>query len=380
MTSTAPTPDAATALLHTPLHALHLELGARMVPFAGYSMPVSYPQGILAEHRQCRESAVLFDVSHMGQLRLVGADAAAALETLVPVDVVGLAPGKQRYALFTNDAGGILDDLMVTRRDDHLFLVVNAACKDADVAHLRAHLATRCLIQPLPERALLALQGPKAAAVMQRLAPELARLTFMTGAEATIHGVACFATRSGYTGEDGFEISVAASDAEALARGLLAEPEVLPAGLGARDTLRLEAGLCLYGHDIDTTTTPVEAGLTWAIQKVRRPGGDRAGGYPGAEAIGKQLADGAPVKRVGLVGLERVPVREGAHLVDDAGAQIGRVTSGTVGPSVGQPIAMAYVPGALAAAGTIVHADVRGKRQPMRVTAMPFAPHRYFRG
>jgi len=368
------------ALLHTPLHALHLELGAKMVPFAGYAMPVSYPQGILAEHRQCRESAVLFDVSHMGQLRLTGDDAAAALETLVPVDIVGLDPGKQRYALFTNDAGGILDDLMVTRREDHLFLVVNAACKDADTAHLRARLSTRCLIEPLPERALLALQGPKAAAVMQRLAPELAKLTFMTGGEATIHGIACFATRSGYTGEDGFEISVAAAEAEALARALLAEPEVQAAGLGARDTLRLEAGLCLYGHDIDTTTTPVQAGLTWAIQKVRRPGGERAGGYPGADVIAAQLANGAAMKRVGLVGLERVPVREGAHIVDDTGAAVGRVTSGTVGPSVGQPIAMAYVPSALAVAGTVVHADVRGKRQPMRISPLPFAPHRYFRG
>ena len=368
------------ALLHTPLHALHVELGAKMVPFAGYAMPVSYPQGILAEHRQCRESAVLFDVSHMGQLRRTGDDAAAALETLVPVDIVGLHPGKQRYALFTNDAGGILDDLMVTRREDHLFPVVNAACKDADTAHLRARLSTRCLIEPLPERALLALQGPKAAAVMQRLAPELAKLTFMTGGEATIHGIACFATRSGYTGEDGFEISVAAAEAETLARALLAEPEVAPAGLGARDTLRLEAGLCLYGHDIDTTTTPVQAGLTWAIQKVRRPGGERAGGYPGADVIAAQLAHGAAMKRVGLVGLERVPVREGAHIVDDTGAAVGRVTSGTVGPSVGQPIAMAYVPSALAVAGTVVHADVRGKRQPMRISPLPFAPHRYYRG
>ena len=381
MTPSDPTTASPAApLLHTPLHALHLELGAKMVPFAGYSMPVSYPQGILAEHRQCRESAVLFDVSHMGQLRLTGEDAAAALETLVPVDIIGLAPGKQRYALFTNDAGGILDDLMVTRREDHLFLVVNAACKEADTAHLRARLSTRCLIEPLPERGLLALQGPKAAAVMARLAPELARLTFMTGGAATIHGIACFATRSGYTGEDGFEISVAAAEAEDLARALLAEPEVRPAGLGSRDTLRLEAGLCLYGHDIDTTSTPVEAGLTWAIQKVRRPGGERAGGYPGAEAIAGQLADGAKVKRVGLVGLERVPVREGAHIVDEAGSAIGRVTSGTVGPSVGQPIAMAYVPAALAVPGTVVHADVRGKRQPLRVSPMPFAPHRYFRG
>ncbi len=380
MTSSDPTAAPPAPLLHTPLYALHLELGAKMVPFAGYAMPVQYPQGILAEHRQCRDSAVLFDVSHMGQLRLQGEDATAALESLVPVDIAGLAPGKQRYALFTNEAGGILDDLMVTRRDDHLFLIVNAACKEADTAHLRAHLATRCLIEPLPERALLALQGPKAAAVMARLAPELTRLTFMTGGDALIHGIACFATRSGYTGEDGFEISVAAHEAEALARALLAEPEVVPAGLGARDTLRLEAGLCLYGHDIDTATTPVQAGLTWAIQKVRRPGGARAGGYPGENAIAVQLAEGAAIKRVGLVGLERVPVREGAAIVDDAGLRVGRVTSGTIGPSVGQPIAMAYLPAALAAPGTVVHADVRGKRQPMRVTPMPFAPHRYFRG
>ena len=379
MTSSDPTTSPA-PLLHTPLYALHLELGAKMVPFAGYAMPVSYPQGILAEHRHCRDSAVLFDVSHMGQLRLHGADAAAALESLVPVDVAGLAPGKQRYALFTNDAGGILDDLMVTRRDDHLFLIVNAACKEADIAHLRAHIATRCLIEPMAGHALLALQGPKAAAVMARLAPALTKLTFMTGAEATIAGIACFATRSGYTGEDGFEISVAASDAEALARALLAEPEVAPAGLGARDTLRLEAGLCLYGHDIDTTTTPVQAALTWAIQKVRRPGGARAGGYPGSEAISAQLVEGAATKRVGLLGLERVPVREGAQIVDAAGLVVGRVTSGTVGPSVGQPIAMAYLPTALAAPGTIVHADVRGKRQPMQVATLPFAPHRYFRG
>ena len=378
---TRPDPHASPlALLKTPLHALHVELGAKMVPFAGYAMPVSYPQGILAEHRRCRESAVLFDVSHMGQLRLRGADAGAALETLVPVDVIGLLPGKQRYALFTNDAGGIRDDLMVTRRDDHLFLIVNAACKEADIAHLRAHIAGRCAIEPMPEQALLALQGPQAAMVMSRLAPSLTKLTFMTGAEATIAGIACFATRSGYAGEDGFEISVAANDAEALGRALLAEPEVAPAGLGARDTLRLEAGLCLYGHDIDTTTTPVEAALTWAIQKVRRAEGARAGGYPGAAAIGQQLASGAAKKRVGLLGLERVPVREGADIVDDAGLPLGRVTSGTVGPSVGQPIAMAYLPAALAVPGTIVHADVRGKRQPMRVVTLPFTPHRYFRG
>ncbi len=370
----------AAAMLKTPLHSLHVELGAKMVPFAGYDMPLSYPAGIVAEHRQCRAAAALFDVSHMGQVRLVGADAAAALETLVPVDVVGLGVGKQRYALFTNDAGGILDDLMVTRRADHLFLVVNAGCKAADIAHLRATIASRCRIEPMPDHALLALQGPAAAAVMGRLAPELARLTFMTGAEARIAGIDCFATRSGYTGEDGFEISVAGGDADALARALLAEPEVEPAGLGARDTLRLEAGLCLYGHEIDTTTTPIEAGLTWAIQKVRRPGGDRAGGYPGAATIERQLAHGTDRKRVGLVGDERAPVREGAAIVDDVGIAIGRVTSGTIGPSVGKPIALAYVPTALAAPGTKLDAEVRGKRQPMRVVPLPFAPHRYFRG
>ena len=373
-------PNPTAALLKTPLHALHVELGAKMVPFAGYDMPVSYPAGILAEHRQCRDSAVLFDVSHMGQLRLVGAGAAAALETLVPVDVVGLAVGKQRYALFTNDAGVILDDLMVTRRDDHLFLVVNASCKAADTEHLRSTIGGRCRVEPMPDRALLALQGPKAAAVIGRLAPDLARLTFMSGAEARIAGIACFATRSGYTGEDGFEISVAAADAVALARALLAEAGVMPAGLGARDTLRLEAGLCLYGHDIDTTTTPIEAALTWAMQKVRRPGGERAGGYPGASAIERQLANGVAKKRVGLVGLERAPVREGAAIVDDGGLDVGRVTSGTLGPSVGQPVALAYVAPASAAVGTLLHADVRGKPQPMRVSALPFAPHHYFRG
>jgi aminomethyltransferase len=367
-------------LQRTPLHALHVALGARMVAFAGYDMPVSYPSGILAEHRHCREAAVLFDVSHMGQLRLVGADAAAALETLVPVDVVGLAEGKQRYALFTNDAGGILDDLMVTRRADHLFLVVNAGCKAADIAHLRATIANRCGIEPMPDRALLALQGPAAGRVIARLAPALAMLTFMSGAAAKIAGIDVFATRSGYTGEDGFEISVAGDQAEALARVLLAEPEVAPAGLGARDTLRLEAGLCLYGHDIDTTTTPIEAALAWAIQKVRRPGGERAGRYPGAATIARQLAHGPERKRVGLLGLERAPVREAAPIVDDAGVTIGRVTSGTVGPTVGKPIALAYVPTALATAGYLLHADLRGKRQPMQVAVLPFAPHRYFRG
>lgn len=368
------------ALLQTPLHALHLELGAKMVPFAGYEMPVNYPGGIIAEHKHCRESAALFDVSHMGQLRLVGADAAKALESLVPVDVVDLPVGKQRYAFFTNANGGILDDLMITRRPDDLFVIVNAACKEADTRHLVTHIGHRCTVQPLPDRALLALQGPKAATALRKLNPEIAGLTFMTGMAAHIAGADCFITRSGYTGEDGFEISVPADKAVALARALLALTEVKPAGLGARDTLRLEAGLCLYGHDINETTTPVEAGLTWAIQKVRRPGGARAGGYPGAGAIEAQLASGAPIKRAGLLGLERVPVREGAVIVDAQGHKLGHVTSGTLSPTVNQPIAMAYLAANHAQAHHEVYAEVRGKRQPMRVTTMPFAPHRYHRG
>ena len=376
--SDAPAPSA--PLLQTPLHALHLELGARMVPFAGYAMPVQYPAGIIAEHRQCREAAALFDVSHMGQVRLVGDDAAAALETLVPQDIAGLGLLKQRYAFFTNDAGGLLDDLMVTRREHDLFLVVNAGCKDADIAHLQAQIGARCQVIPEPERALLALQGPKAVDALARLDAGVAALTFMTGGHFRLAGADCFVTRSGYTGEDGYEISVPAAQAVELARALLAQPEVAPAGLGARDTLRLEAGLCLYGHDIDTATTPVEAGLVWAIQKLRRPGGERAGGHPGAEVIGAQLTGGAARRRVGLVGLERLPVREGAPLLDAEGRRVGQVTSGTVGPSVGQPIAMGYVETALAAVGTALFAEVRGRRVPMQVAAMPFAPHRYFRG
>ena len=368
------------ALLKTPLHALHVELGAKMVPFAGYDMPVSYPQGILAEHRHCRASAALFDVSHMGQLRLAGDDAARALESLVPVDVVDLGLHKQRYALFTNAAGGILDDLMITRRANDLLVIVNAACKDADTRHLLTQIGHRCTVTPLPDRALLALQGPKAVAALSRLAPDVAALTFMTGGAFRLAGAECFVTRSGYTGEDGFEISVPAEHSVALAKALLHEREVEPAGLGARDTLRLEAGLCLYGHDIDDKTTPVEAALTWAIQKVRRPGGARAGHYPGAAAIEAQLASGAPIKRVGLVGLERVPVREGASLVDTHGHRLGHVTSGTLAPTVNQPIAMAYLAANHAQPHHEVYAEVRGKRLPMRVTPMPFAPHRYFRG
>ena len=369
-----------TPLARTPLHALHLELGAKMTPFAGYDMPVSYPEGILKEHRHCREAAAMFDVSHMGQLRLVGEDAARALETLVPMDLLDLAVGKQRYAFFTNSSGGILDDLMVTRREDHLFLIVNAACKEADTRHLITNIGHRCTVQPLPDRALLALQGPLAAKALARLNPAVTSLTFMTGTTVSLAGADCFVTRSGYTGEDGYEISVPGGQAEMLARALLALREVKPAGLGARDTLRLEAGLCLYGHDINETTTPVEAGLTWAIQKVRRAGGARHGGYPGASAIDSQLASGPSTKRIGLLGLERVPVREGAPIVDAHGRKLGVVTSGTLSPTVNEPIAMAYLAANHALPHHEVYAEVRGKRQPMRVSAMPFTPHRYFRG
>jgi aminomethyltransferase len=373
-----------TELLKTPLHALHLELGARMVPFAGYSMPVQYPAGLMAEHKHTRSAAGLFDISHMGQLRLVGPDAAAAFETLMPVDVIGLAPGKQRYGLLLNDDGGILDDLMFFNEgNDSLFVIVNGACKVADIAHIQARIGQRCLVVPLPDQALLALQGPQAAAVLARLAPGSETLVFMTGGALSIGGIPVFATRSGYTGEDGFEISVAAANAERLARLLLAQPEVMPIGLGARNSLRLEAGLCLYGHDIDTTTTPVEAALNWAIQKVRRTGGARAGGFPGAHKVLAQLDGGASAparKRVGLVALERVPVRDGTLLQTPEGQDIGQVTSGLLGPTVDQPVAMGYVAAAHAAPGTRVQAIVRGKAVPMEVCPMPFLPARYYRG
>jgi aminomethyltransferase len=375
---TAPS-DSTAPLRTTPLDALHRELGARMVPFAGYSMPVQYPKGLMAEHRQCREAAALFDVSHMGQVRLIGPEADVALETLVPVDVIGLPRLKQRYAVFTDAQGGILDDLMITRREDDLLLVVNAGCKDADLRHLVTHLGSRCTVEALPDQALLALQGPQAETVLARLAPAVAALSFMTGCSVTLAGVECFVTRSGYTGEDGYEISVPAAAAEALARTLLAQPEVAPAGLGARDTLRLEAGLCLYGHDIDTTTSPTEAGLNWAIQKVRRPGGERAGGYPGAERIGAELSQGTTRRRIGLIGLERAPVREGTALFAPDGTPLGTVSSGTLGPTLNQPVAMAYLPLAFTTVGTEVLAEVRGKRLPMRVAALPFVPQRYKR-
>jgi len=372
--------DTAASLLTTPLHALHIELGAKMVPFGGYDMPVQYATGILTEHKHTRTAAGLFDVSHMGQLLLKGAGADVALETLVPVDIVGLPLFKQRYALFTNDQGGILDDLMVTRRADDLFVVVNAACKAQDTAHLQSQIGHLCTVQPLPEQALLALQGPQAVTALARLNPDVQKLTFMTGGHFVIEGIDCFLTRSGYTGEDGFEISVPAAQAVQLARALLAQPEVLPIGLGARDTLRLEAGLCLYGHDIDTTTTPVEGNITWAIQKVRRAGGERAGGYPGASIIDQQLTQGITRKRVGLISTERMPVREGAHVVNAEGQVIGRVTSGSPSPSLNQPVALAYLDIAHAAIGSAVFALVRDKRVAMTVTALPFVHNRYYRG
>ncbi len=374
---------AAAPLLTTPLNALHIELGARMVPFAGYSMPVQYPAGLMAEHLHTREKAGLFDVSHMGQLRLVGPDAAAAFESLMPVDVIDLPVGKQRYGLLLNDEGGIIDDLMFFRvAQDELFVIVNGACKVGDIAHIQARIGQRCQVVPLPDHALLALQGPQAATALARLAPGVEGLVFMTGGQFTIAGCDCFVTRSGYTGEDGFEISVPAAQADTLARALLAQPEVKPIGLGARNSLRLEAGLCLYGNDIDTTTTPVEAALNWAMQKVRRTGGARAGGFPGADKVLAQLDNPASVarKRVGLVALERVPVREHTELQTEGGQKIGEVTSGLLGPTIDKPVALAYVDAQHAAVGTRVNAIVRGKAVPMEVCATPFVPTRYYRG
>lgn len=374
------------SLLTTPLNALHIELGARMVPFAGYSMPVQYPSGLMAEHHHTRNAAGLFDVSHMGQLRLVGADAAAAFETLMPVDVLGLPVGKQRYGLLTNDAGGIIDDLMFFKKSaDEIFVIVNGACKVGDIAHIQAKIGTRCAVIPLPEQALLALQGPQAVTALARLCPEVQKLVFMTGGDFVINdggnGIPVFLTRSGYTGEDGFEISVHQSHAEALARLLLAQPEVKPIGLGARNSLRLEAGLCLYGNDIDTTTNPVEANLLWAMQKVRRAGGAREGGFPGASKILAAIAEPISVrKRIGLVALERVPVREHTELQDGNGNTIGEVTSGLLAPTFDKPIAIAYVETAFSALGTQVTAIVRGKPVPMVVSSMPFVPTRYYRG
>ncbi|MGZ9005675.1 MAG: glycine cleavage system aminomethyltransferase GcvT [Burkholderiales bacterium] len=374
------------ALRHTPLHALHIELRARMVPFAGYDMPVQYPPGVLKEHLQTRAGAGLFDVSHMGQIVMRAKsgdvrDAARALERLVPVDILDLAPGRLRYAFFTNAHGGILDDLMVTNCGDHLLLVVNAACKATDEAHLRGQLGKECEVERL-DRALIALQGPKAETALAILAPECTSMRFMDVRTLTLMGAECMVSRSGYTGEDGYEISAPADIAREIAEELLANADVAPIGLGARDSLRLEAGLCLYGSDIDDKTTPVEAGLSWAIQKERRSGGAREGGFPGAEIILGQLKHGTPRHRVGLRPEGRAPVRASAPLYvqADASARIGSVTSGGFGPSLNAPIAMGYLAAALAVPGTRVFAEVRGNRLPIAVTALPFIVPKYKRG
>jgi len=347
-----------------------------MVGFAGYEMPVQYPTGIIAEHLHTRAKVGLFDVSHMGQIALRGAAAARALEALVPGDLQALVPGRMRYTLLLNQQGGIIDDLMATRVEDGLMLVVNAGGKEADLAYLHQHLDKSVSIEPHFERALLALQGPAAVAVLARFAGDVERMPFMSAAELSLAGIPCFVTRSGYTGEDGFEISVAAENAIALAERLLAEPEVAPIGLGARDTLRLEAGLCLYGHDIDETTTPIEAGLAWAVGKRRRAGGE----FPGAEVILKQLAEGPARKRVGIRPDGRAPAREGTAILDRAGKEIGRVTSGGFGPTVGAPIAMGYVDAAHAGAGEALALVVRDVPRPAHVSLLPFVPTRYYRG
>jgi aminomethyltransferase len=349
-------------------------------------MPVQYATGVLREHLHTRGSAGLFDVSHMGQIALHAKsgkveDAALALERLVPQDILAVAAGRQRYAQFTNADGGILDDLMVANFGKHLFLVVNAACKAEDEAHLRANLSDDCVIEPLPDRALIALQGPKAEALLAKFCAEAPAMRFMDSGPRRVAGFDCFVSRSGYTGEDGFEISVPADNAEALATALLASGEVLPIGLGARDSLRLEAGLCLYGHDIDTTTTPAEGALEWSIQKSRRNGGARAGGFAGADKILGQLENGAPRRRVGLRPEGRAPVREGAPLFasETSSEPIGAVTSGGFGPTLNAPVAMGYLPSPLAVSGTPAFAEVRGQRLPLRVSPMPFVPNTYKR-
>lgn len=373
-------------LRRTALFDLHVELGAKMVPFAGYEMPVQYPAGVMKEHLQCRAAAGLFDVSHMGQVILRAKDgtyetAARALEALMPVSVLALAEGRQRYGLFTNDTGGILDDLMFANRGDHLFLVVNAACKEADIAHLRANLSDTCDITELTDRALIALQGPSAEAALAPIASGVVDMRFMDVLSAQTAFGELWISRSGYTGEDGFEISVPADQAVALTRALLEHGDVEPVGLGARDSLRLEAGLCLYGNDIDTTTTPVEGDLTWAIQKVRRTGGDRAGGFPGADVILSQLDNGAPRKRVGLLPEGRAPMRAGTQIfaTETDADPIGTVTSGAFGPSIERPMSMGYVTSEHATIGTTVYGEVRGKRLPATVADLPFRPSTYKR-
>ena len=371
------------ALLHLPLKALHEELGGKMVPFAGYEMPVQYPMGVMKEHLHCRAAAGLFDVSHMGQVVLKGADPetlALGLESLIPAAVLGLGEGRQRYGLLTNEAGGIRDDLMFANRGDHLFVVVNAACKAADIAHMQDSLPGIEVVE-ITDRCLLALQGPGAEAALAALAPEVAEMRFMDVRTLSIGGAECWISRSGYTGEDGFEISVPEDKAVELARALLAHEDVEPIGLGARDSLRLEAGLCLYGHDIDSTTTPVEAALTWAIQKIRRSGGAREGGFPGAEKILAEFDGGARRARVGLRPEGRAPMREGVEIFaqEEGGAPIGRVTSGGFGPTTGAPIAMGYVDIDHAAQGTQLFGEVRGKRLAVEVAEMPFVTQTYKR-
>jgi aminomethyltransferase len=365
-----------TPLRRTPLYALHVARGAKMVPFAGYEMPVQYPTGIIAEHLHTRAKAGLFDVSHMGQIALRGDAAARAMEALVPGDLQALVPGRMRYTLLLNEIGGIIDDLMATCVDGGLLLVVNAALKEHDLAHLKQHLDINIEIEPRFERALLALQGPAAAAVLARLAPGVERMPFMSAAEVTIAGVACFATRSGYTGEDGFELSLAPEHAVAVAETLLNQPEVAPIGLGARDTLRLEAGLCLYGHDIDETTTPIEAGLAWTVGKRRRD----ESGFPGGGTILRQLAHGPERRRVGLRPDGRAPAREGSVILNAVGEPVGRVTSGGFGPTLGAPIAMGYVDAGHAAMGTPLSLVVRDVPRPAHVVPLPFVPTRYYRG
>ena len=373
-------------LKHTPLYQLHLDLGARMVPFAGYEMPVQYPNGILKEHLHVRAAAGLFDVSHMGQFEIRSRNGdsegvARALESVVPMDIVGLAPGRQRYALLTNEHGGIRDDLMIARLGDRFLIVANAACKDADEVYLREAMSHACTIERIEDRALVALQGPGAEAALAGLAPDVRSMRFMDFRTTDVMNVACFVSRSGYTGEDGFEISLPASHAEAVARELLKNSNVAMIGLGARDSLRLEAGLCLYGSDLDTTTTPVEAALEWSIQKARRTGGSREGNFPGAQTILHQLVSGVPRRRVGLRPEGRAPIRHGAKLFSDQDVAdaIGVVTSGGFGPSVNAPVAMGYVTSAGDVAGGTIYADLRGTRVPLRLSALPFISTTYKR-
>ena len=364
-------------LKHTPLFGLHVELGAKMVPFAGYAMPVQYPAGILKEHLHTREKAGLFDVSHMGQAFLGGADPAGALERVTPADIRGIPEGMQRYGLLLNDEGGIKDDFMTTRLlgEPALYLVVNAAMKEQDFAYIGEKLAGVAELKPAPDRALLALQGPLAAAALERHAPGISDMIFMHARRAAVAGVPAIVSRTGYTGEDGFEISVEGKDGERVARALLGEPEVMPIGLGARDSLRLEAGLCLYGHDMDESTDPVEASLTWSLGKRRKEARD----FPGSARILEHLLNGAGKKRVGLLPEGRAPAREGTEIADKHGRVIGRVTSGGFGPSLNAPLAMGYVETEFAANGTALDLLVRGKALPAKVTAMPFVPNRYKR-